>query len=344
MNKLFVHHPWFRVLGPLCSGILVYFLILLINDAVLYIQEDFLSQELFVCIGLAYLAQEFSRISLRVFERLKWPKSFFWRVLLQLLASIILTIVLVTTAIYLYFTNILLYEPSSRELYVFNSIFSFITVLYVILYLGHYFLYRKNTEKLVAEEQAKLSVENDFSVYLKGIHPELLFESLEAMLVVMKESPTKAEQLADYFSSVYRYILSKRKREVVPWEEELAVTKNLIQLFNRLPHRKLKLGKTPHDTFNVVPTTLLKIVEAIVRTTIPAQKKALVLSIEERNDYLEISYEPEEKLNESLTMKTLADVSKGYQYYSEIPVQLRIDGNLKIIQLPKLTYHDRSNS
>ncbi len=342
MNKLFIHHPWFRLLGPLFCGTLVYLLLLLINDAVLYIQEDFLSQELFVCIVLAYVTQEFSRASLWVFERLKWPKSFFWRVVFQLCASMMLTIVLVTTAVYLYFINVLQYEPSVRELYVFNSIFSFITLLYVVLYLGHYFLYRKNTKKLEAEEQAKLRIESDFSVYLKGIHPELLFESLEAMLVTMKDSPSKAEQLSDYFSSVYRYILSKRKREMVPMEEELAVTKSLIQLFNHLPHRKIRLGKTIHQQPHIVPTALLRVVEAIVRTTIP-KKEALIIAIEEKNTHFEVSYEPEEKLQESLNVDILDDVSRAYQYYSETPLEVKTVGNLKVIQLPKPTYHERSD-
>jgi len=344
MNRLFVHHPWFRLLGPLFSGTLVYFLILLINDALLYIQEDFLSQEWVVCIGLAYVSQEFSRASLGVFERLKWPKPFVWRVLFQLVVSIVLTILLVTTAIYLYFTNVLLYAPSYRELYVFNSIFSFITLLYVVLYLGHYFLHRKNTKKLSEEEQAKDSVERDFSLYIKGIHPELLFESLEAMLAIMKKSPTKAEELSDYFSSVYRYILSKQKKEMVPLGEELSVTQNLIELFNHLPHRKIRLGKVVHNQPNIVPTALLKIVESIVRTTIPTQDNILILDIEEGDNGLAVVYEPEERLQGGLNLETLADISKGYRYYSETPIAIRMEGERKIIELPKLIYHESSDS
>ena len=343
MNKLFIHNPWFRLLGPLFCGTLVYLLILLINDAVLFIQEDFLSQELFVCVGLAYVTQEFSRGSLWAFERLKWPQSFFWRVLFQVLVSILFTMILVSAAIYLYFTSILQYEPSLRELYVFNSIFSFITFLYVVLYLGHYFLHRKNTQKLALEEQAKQRIENDFSVYLKGIHPELLFESLEGMLVTMKESPSKAEELSDSFSSVYRYILSNRKRELVPLEEELEVTKTLIKLFNHLPHRTIALGKNLHQQPYIVPTALLRVVEAIVRTTIP-KNGALTLKLEETQDYVEVAYKPEEKLQESLTVKTLDDVSRGYRYYSETPLLVKTTDSLKIIQLPKPTYHESSDS
>ena len=344
MNKLFVHHPWFRLFGPLFSGTLVYLLLLLINDAVLYIQEDFLSQELLVCIGLAYITQEFSRWSLLLFERLKWPKSFAIKIVLQLVASIVLTIALVTTAIYLYFDYVLLYEPSGRELYVFNSIFSFITVLYVVLYLGHYFLFRRNTQKIEKEAKAKQRIEYDLSSYLKGIHPELLFESLEAMLVTMKDNPQKAEQLTDYFSDVYRYILSRRKREMVPLEEELTAAKSMIQLCNHLPHRKVKLGEVPSNGNMILPTTLLRLIESIVRTTIPIGKKPLILDIVEKGDKLLVTYEPEEKLQEALAEATVSDISKGYQFYSELPVRIKMNGHLKSIELPKLRYDEKNNN
>lgn len=344
MTKLFIHNPWFRLFGPLFSGTLVYLLILLVNDSVLLIQEDFLSQELFVCIGLAYLTQEFSRLSLLLFERLKSPKSFVLRIIIQLLGSVLLTICLVSTAMFLYFKYILLYEPNFRELYIFNSIYSFITLLYVVLYLGHFFLFRRNTKKIEKEELAKLSIDNDFSSYLKGINPELLFESLEAMLVTMKESPASAENLTDHFSDVYRYILSKRKREIVPIEEELEVTQSLIQLLNHLPHRKVKLGKIIQADGKILPTTLLRLIECIVRTTIASEKKALTIAISENENALTITYEPEEKLKESLTLNTIQEIVHGYQFYSETPISILMERNTKIIQLPKLTYHESGDN
>ena len=255
----------------------------------------------------------------------------------------LMTVVLVTSAIYVYFTNILFYEPSFRELYVFNSIFSFITLLYVVLYLGHYFLFRKNTKQLEEEALAKRSIERDFSSYLKGIHPELLFESLEAMLVSMKDSPEKAEELSDHFSEVYRYILSKRKREMVTLQEELEVTQKLIQLVNHLPHRKIQLGKTVQKAVHIVPTALLKLVEAVVRTTIPAANKVLVMVMEDQGKFLRLRYKPEEKLQESLTVATLGDIARAYQFYSEEPLQVHREGDFKIIQLPKLTYYESSD-
>ncbi|MEO0902453.1 MAG: histidine kinase, partial [Bacteroidota bacterium] len=103
MNKLFVHHPLFRLLGPLFSGTLVYLLILLINNTIEDLGANFFTQELYVCIGLAYIIQEASRLVIVLFNRLKRSKSFLVKSILHLVVTLLLSIVLVTSAMYLYF-------------------------------------------------------------------------------------------------------------------------------------------------------------------------------------------------------------------------------------------------
>ncbi|NKI32326.1 histidine kinase [Croceivirga thetidis] len=344
MNRLFVHNPWFRLFGPLFSGTLVYLLLLLINDSVLSINEDFLSQELFVCIALAYLSQEFLRLSLLIFGRFDLENRPFLRVVLQLMVSLILTVVLVTGAVYLYFSKVLFYEPNFRELLIFNSIFSFITLLYVVLYFGHYFLYRRNTSKIKREELALNEVDHAFNHYVKGINPSLLFESLEAMLVEMKSNPDRAEELSDRFSEVYRYMLSKRKQEVVTINEEMTVAKHLIRLFNHLPYRKVELENLVKSGFQVLPTTILVLIQNIVRSTIVSEKQKLSIKFDEVGEMLTISYKPEEKLQLSFNQYSIKDLSKSYSYYTEKPISIHMDGTMRIIALPKLNLDERSNN
>jgi len=143
MNKLFIHNPIFRLISPLFSGILVYLLILLINNNVEQLQEAFLSQELYVCIGLAYIIQEYARISLFLFEWLSWPKFFIGKIIFQLAVSVIISILLVTVSMYSYFYWILGFTPNLSELTIFNSIFSVFTLIYLSLYLSHQFQIQK---------------------------------------------------------------------------------------------------------------------------------------------------------------------------------------------------------
>ena len=103
MKKLFVHHPFFRLLSPLFCGVIVYLLILLLNNDIEQIQDGFFNEELYFCIGLSYLIQEFSRILLLLFKRYLSDKLSLLSILLQVVLSMMLCVVLSTISIQLYF-------------------------------------------------------------------------------------------------------------------------------------------------------------------------------------------------------------------------------------------------
>ena len=344
MKKLFVHHPLFRLLSPLFSGTLVYLLILLINNNIGQLEEAFLGQELYVCIGLAYLIQEYARLSLLWFARSAWPKTFFLKLLVQLISTIAIGVVLVTSAMYLYFYHVLGYSPNGRELFIFNSIFSLITLFYLVLYLSHEFLYKVNTDRITKEIEAKDEIEADFLQFKKGVNPELLFESLEALLVLMKKNPEDAEQLSDHFSSVYRYMLAKKSRELVPLSEELEILEESLRLFTYLPLRKVLLKK--EGTFDswVVPGSLLTIVERIARSTIPTSDTDLAIAIMERNETILLEYIPEEVLRGSFLTKDLGDIARNYRFYTDRTIQVTEKHPHKIVEIPKLSLDESSHS
>lgn len=337
MKQLFVHKPLFRLLSPLFSGTLVYLLILLINNTIEELGVNFFSQELYVCIGLAYLIQEYARFSIVIFKRLKSPTSFLAKTLVQVVSTILINIVLVSLAMYLYFTNVLYYTPNSTELLIFNGIFSVISLIYVLLYVSHQFLHKVNTEKLEKEEWARQEIEEEFSDFKRDINPELFFESLEAILVIMKEDVDKAEEITDRFAMVYRYLLSKSKTELVPISEELKVLEELLQLFTELPYRELKLGTITNGDTMIVPGSLLQIMEMIMRTTIAAKKKDLYVDIEESEDTIIIKYLHEEKIRNYLNINDLNLIKKSYSYYTNQPIEVVHATDFKSIYLPKLS-------
>ena len=96
MKKLFIHKPLFRLLSPVFNGVVVYLLILLVNNNVAQVQEEFLSEELYVCIGLSYIVQEFSRLLLLLLKRFELIKNTLLSLLIQALSSIVLCILIVT--------------------------------------------------------------------------------------------------------------------------------------------------------------------------------------------------------------------------------------------------------
>lgn len=336
MKKLFIHKPFFRLLSPLFSGTLVYLLILLINNSIDELSANFFGQELYVCIGLAYLIQEYARFSIVIFKRLKKPSSFVYRIILQIISTIIINIVLVSLAMHLYFTKVLFYTLNNQELLIFNSIFSVIALIYVLLYVSHQFLHKVNTEKLEKEEWARQEIEEDFIEFKRDVNPTLLFESLEAILIIMKEDPDKAELITDRFALVYRYLLSKKKDELVPMAEEVKTLEELVLLLSELPYRKIRLGKLNLNNSLTVPGALLQLTELIMRTTIPSKNNELIVDILESENEIILKYKHEERISKELKINDLKYLEKEYDYYASQPIKVVHEESYKTIYLPKL--------
>ena len=334
---LFTHHPLFRLLSPPVSGSLVYILILLIHNNVGQIEEQFLGQELYVCIGLSYLIQEFSRLFLILFRKLQRPKELWLRTSLQAALSLILCIVLVSAAIHTYYLYVLGFLPTADELLIFNGIFSTVTLIYLSLQLSHQFLYAVNTEKMEGELLRKAEIEEAFQRFNQGINPALLFESLEELIVRMQEDEEKAEELIDHLAAVYRYVLARRQQELVPVEEEIQVLEELIHLFNQLPYQQIALEIIGEIQSWILPTVLLYLVEKIIRSTIVSPSIPLTLRLGADETHVMISYLPKDRLHHELSLSTLASIQHRYRFYSKHSVFVEQKGGEKIIGIPILT-------
>ena len=338
MKRLFIHHPLFRLLSPLFSGIVVYLLILLINNNVAQLQEQFLGEELYVCIGLSFIIQEFSRLLLIVFNTFLRKMPLIAGLIVQVFTSLLLCVVLVTAAIRLYYKNVLGFSPNSEELWLFNSIFCTVTLIYILLHISHQYLYKVNTKKLDNELFQKQLIEDDFIQFRADINPELLFNSFEALIVLIRkqQKQDKVDDLIDYIATTYRYILSGKERQLVPVEEELQALDQLMHLINELPYRNVSIQTSVKSGFLCVPGSLLKLLEHIVRSTISSAEIPIVIMLSETKETLDIQYYHNDMVNKSLDLKDIEDLRHVYSIYSVHAITIRENENTRTISIPKL--------
>ena len=336
MKKLFVHQISFRIFSPIFSGVIVYLLILLLNNNLQQIQDDFFNQELNFCIVLSYVIQEFSRALLLVFKRLFKVKLSVSHLLLQVLLSLVLCLIITTISINLYFKYILGFEATTEEIYVFNSIFCSITLIYILLYISHQYLYKVNTEKLQQEELIKQNIKADFIQFKKGINSELLFESLESLLILIKTDKEKSDDFIDTLASIYRYVLSGKEKQLVSLKNELTTVNQLIKLLNYFPYREIELVHKINNETMVVPGSLLKIIEVIVKNTIVSKGLKQEINLLEKNDFLEISYIKDDKITSTFTLEKMDEIVNSYKVYSDLEMFIQEDEITRKIQLPKL--------
>jgi len=336
MKKLFIYHPLFRLLSPVFIGITVYLLILLINNTTEQLQEQFLGQELYVCIGLSYLIQELSIFLLWIFRKYRLIKSEFLMLTFQVIASLLFCIIVVSGAMILYFKYVLGFSPNTEELWLFNSIFSSISLIYISLFVSHQYLHQINTKKLSYELLLKQNVEDDFLNFEKTINPNLLFESLDALIILLHNKKEETDEFLDCMGRVYRYILSTKNRELVAIEEEVSSLQELVTLFNYLPYRKLVLNNTIDSSFLIVPNSLLFIVEQILRSSIRSEQKELELNLETQAAKIILRYIPTDRVNDELSLKKLSQIENVYQIYSKENVTISSINSERIITIPKL--------
>jgi len=171
----------------------------------------------------------------------------------------------------------------------------------------------------------------------------LLFESLESLILLMKKDASEAELLVDHFSAVYRYILSKTKRELIPIDKELLIVKELLLLFEHLPYRKTKYKTTTPLETCVVPGSVLLCIEQIIRSTIVSQDVELAIEIFEEGNSLSLKYIHQDKITQTLNESDLKYINDTYRFYTTQKITLTKDDTNSLIKIPKLTLNESSN-
>lgn len=347
MKKLFFHHPVFRLIAPVVFGLMVYLIILLLNNNVGQISTLFTSEEVYVCIGLALLFTESFRISLLLSQRLESKLLYINPLLIQLVASTIATIILISGGLFAYFYYSIGYTPSIIDYQIFGGIFVFFNFLLNLMYFSLYYSGKENTLKVDIEQKKTEGVLLELQDYKNDINPTLLYQSLEKLIVLVHDNTDKAEELIDNLSSVYRYILGHKQMEVVEMTTELMAVNHLLSLLNEVHGGNIYLDIEEDDLLHqqIVPGTMVSLIEQIVRNTIITHHSPLTISIvQNSDDYLEIKHKLRDRLvSNKEEGKTLLDaIQRSYNYFSDKPLVHVKAYDESFYKIPALSFEEES--
>lgn len=323
MKKFFVHNSFFRLLAPLIYGILVYLLILLINNNVSQVNDFFSSEEVYICVSLTYLSFEVCRGTILIFDRLIPESHIRWRLFLQPLVSILISVGLIIIFLTQYFRFYIGFSISTMQLVIFGVTYTVTALVYNLLYFSHDYLQRENTLKLAAERNQHQVLELEMSEFRSDINPELLFESLEGLISLMYRDVEKAEAYIDCLANAYRYVLTNRQEELVPASQELEAARNVIAILNERYFGYLRFESALDEdelTAMLIPGTLPLIIEALVRSTIVSRFEPLVIRCYLEDDYITIQSKLNDRLSQPLQTAALMRLQRSYALYSDRPM------------------------
>lgn len=339
MKKLFIHNPFFRILTPPVYGLLVYLFILLVNNNVEQVATLISNQEVYVSMTLSLIAFESMRLTIVVLDRLSLPQRN--KMMLQWLATTVVAVVAVSVAISQYYTRVIGYEISPRELMLFGAIFFLTALLYNALYLGNRYILHENTQLIEQETKLRENLEAEFSSFRREINPNLLYDSLEDLILCMHNEPETAEELIDSLAAIYRYQLVNRHKEFVTLAEELQAVKHFLRLMEaRYPGQIVWKASLPDSSgTQIMQGALLTTLDSIIRSTLLSPRSPLTLALEvEEDDYLVLTH----ALNDRLLIQpesqaAFRQLQRSYSIYSDRPfVQVKA-GRENYVKFPLLT-------
>jgi hypothetical protein len=113
------------------------------------------------------------------------------------------------------------------------------------------------------------------------VNPHFLFNSLNSLSSLIRKDPDLSEQFIQKLSSVYRYILDNREKELVPLTTELEFVNNYFYLQKIRDEDKIILKNEVFDAGNgeVLPVSLQLLVENALKHNAATRKQPLEITI-----------------------------------------------------------------
>ncbi len=339
MKKLFIHNPFFRILTPPVYGVLVYLIILLVNNNVEQIATLVSNQEVYVSMFLSLVAFESMRLVIVLLDRFQMPAR---RALpLQWLLTSAVGVTMVALSISQYYRWVIGFDISPRELILFGAIFLVTAALYNALYLGNRYILQENTLLIEQEQKLRENLEAEFSSFRREINPTLLYDSLEDLILCMHTDAEKAEELIDSLAALYRYQLVNRQREFVSLAEELQSVRHLLRLAGyRHPGQLIWQESIPDaEAVHVMQGSLLTTLDSIIRNTLISTQCPLVFTLApEDEDYLVLTHGLNDKLLlHPESQQAFQQLQRSYSIYSDRPfIQVKA-GRENYVKFPLIT-------
>ncbi|WP_268122676.1 histidine kinase [Roseivirga pacifica] len=350
MNRSILDQPLFRIVVPPFYGLMMYILILLINNSLAGLADSVFTNELLICVALAYLISEPIRLSIHFFEKrygseLRKASN----IAAMMFVNVLLGAIIVFVATYSYHKFVVgftYFSTFQRTTYTLTAVYSISAIFYTLFFLSVYFLTIKNETELKKEDLKRQNLEHQLEIFNNEINPDLLFQSLETLITLVHHNLDAAEDFVDHLAQVYRYILDNRKVELVGLDEEIRASKNLIYLFQEKFPDQIKLTvkngqKNQHK--KVIPTAIPMVLDCIMNGSIISKFQPLEITIDCNGDedYLVIQHKQNDKLSNSKYLKKRrGNLHEAYAYFTDKPViEIKAYGDA-FVKLPLLDVNE----
>lgn len=204
-----------------------------------------------------------------------------------------------------------------------------------------YLMHLNRKSRIMLLENQQLRTENLLNQYeaLKNqLNPHMLFNSLNTLYSLIRETPEKAQGYVQELSQVLRYTLQDNEAPSVSLEEEMKFVHSYIYLL------KMRYEDNLNFHIRLAPETLARrlppmsvqmLVENAVKHNEISNRRPLTIHLQSVGRTLEVSNPLQPKLtNDGSTQIGLGNLSKRYRLLFKQDIEVKTENNCFIVALP----------
>ena len=206
---------------------------------------------------------------------------------------------------------------------------------------SNYLMYQNRKSNRIQIENQQLraeSIENQYETLKSQLNPHMLFNSLNTLSALIRESPNKAQNYLQELSHVLRYTLQDNSSHTVTLEEEMRFVHSYIYLLKMRYEKNLIFDIDLHSVAlykRVPPMTVQILVENAVKHNEISNRKPLCIYIHSVDDTLTVSNLRQPKLTGGGSTKIgLDNLVKRYKLLSLRNIVIKEENNHFIVTIP----------
>ncbi|MGB4774117.1 MAG: histidine kinase [Daejeonella sp.] len=308
-----------------------------------------------MCFIITFILWETQELlSVKLDKKYSWSKSFYKRLLFQMIWSSILSFFIINIP-YLFYKiwSIKYYErPGSYySVYIFLVINGIGLIFYLMvtgLQLGLTFIKNWKESQLASEKLKKESTQAKLESLKNQVNPHFLFNNLNILTVLIDNDPNQAKEFVEKFAEVYRYLLKSKDKELVSVETELDFISSYLYLL------KIRFEKSIYVTIDINPAFLDKyipplalqlLIENVIKHNVSSLSKPLYISIYTEQGFLVVKNNLQLKEDTSEGTNTgLQNITNRYAFLSEKDIVIKKTEKDFIVCLPLLDLIEYTHS
>ena len=194
-----------------------------------------------------------------------------------------------------------------------------ITLVITMFMTGRTFLLSWRESAVEAERLKKENMEAQYNSLRSQVNPHFLFNSLNALTNLVYQDQDKAVRFIKQLSTVYRYVLNTRDKELVSLSEELEFLHSYLFLQQIRFGEKLKLQVELSGEGYVAPLVLQMLVENAIKHNIIADEQPLTIRVYREGSMLVVENNLQKKSipSDESTGAGLENIKKRYSFLTD---------------------------